>query len=670
MEMKYIPKKEFDRVRAAKLAWEVELPLLARMNRLNTFFEVKRAGSGHLGSSFSAMDVVVYLYERYMNVMKVGIESPDRDIYFSSKGHDAPGLYAVLYSLGVLPVEKLLSLRRLGGLDGHPDVMIPGVEANTGSLGMGISKGRGMAFAKRMQSQDGRVFVMTGDGEFQEGQNFEALQSTVQQGENNIVVIMDHNKLQSDRLIDRIVSLGNLEAKLSSFGWYVLRCDGHDYAQLEECFKKFETVTDQPKFLICDTIKGSGISFMEHPRALEDNNGYYRWHSGAPDDVSYAAGYQELLDAIKDDFLRLGLGSLERIEAESEKRPGKKVSHEVVAEAYGKTLVELAPKNKNFVVLDADLSFDCKLRVFEDDYSERFVEMGIAEQDMVSMACGIAGKGLLPICNSFANFLAARANEQIYNAQTEGRKIIYACHYAGLIPAGPGKSHQALRDISLFAAFPNVTIVQACSAKEITMATEWAVNDAPESVMMRVNIGPSPREIQLPKDYQWRQGCGARLVDGRDTIVFSYGPVMLHEVLLAQEMLAEEGMSISVVNMPWLNRFDREWMESAVDGFKNIVVVEDHSPVGGLGDHMLAFLNDEGLTSGRRFKKIGVEGYPACGTPWEALKFHGMDGESLAERIRAYAKGEKSLVESGVARKIDKRRPGAVYGGLDEVAQL
>ena len=669
MEMKFIPKSEFERVRAATLPWETKLPLLARMNRLNTLFEVKRAGSGHLGSSFSAMDIVVFLYEKYMNVTKVGVDSPDRDIYFSSKGHDAPGLYAVLYSLGIVPEEKFLALRRLGGLDGHPDVLIRGVEANTGSLGMGISKGRGMAFAKRFQGHGGRVIVMTGDGEFQEGQNFEALQSTVQQKEHNVLVVMDHNKLQSDRLIDRIVSLQDLEKKLTSFGWFVLRCDGHDYAKLEECFRKFESVTDKPKFLICDTIKGSGVSFMEHPKALEDNNGFFKWHSGAPDDVSYAKAYEELLAGVENSFHSHGLGRPARIDAEPEKRPGKKVSTEVVAEAYGQALVAMAPEIKNFVVLDADLSFDCKLRTFEDTYPNRFVEMGIAEQDMVSMACGIAGKGLLPICNSFANFMAARANEQIYNAQTEARKIIYACHYAGLIPAGPGKSHQAIRDISLFAALPNVTIVQACNAQEMNQATRWAVQGAQESVMMRINIGPSPREIQLPKDYKWQQGRGARLVAGQETVVFSYGPVMLHEVLLAQELLAGEGFKIAVVNMPWLNRFDREWLASELQGFKNVVFVEDHSPVGGLGDHMMSFLNDEGLTAGRRFKKIGVEGYPACGTPWEALAYHGMDGESLAERIRAFAKGEKSRVESGVM-KVDKRRPSTTYGGLDEHAQL
>ena len=147
------------------------------MCRLNALVAVKRAGSGHLGSTFSAMDVVAFLLFEELNTAAVGWDSPDRDVYFSSKGHDVPGLYAALYALGVIPRERLLRLRRLGGLDGHPDVGVPGIEANSGSLGMGISKGRGIAWAKRHLGRGGRVVVMVGDGELQEGQNYEGLQA-------------------------------------------------------------------------------------------------------------------------------------------------------------------------------------------------------------------------------------------------------------------------------------------------------------------------------------------------------------------------------------------------------------------------------------------------------------------------------------------------------------
>jgi transketolase len=151
LELKLIPVREFERIRSSSIEESEKMALIADLCRANTFMVVKKAGSGHLGSSFSAMDIVVYLYYKEMNTIALGLDHQDRDIYFSSKGHDVPGFYSVLYSLSILSQEKILNLRRLGGLDGHPDVKIPGVEANSGSLGMGISKARGMAIAKHLK---------------------------------------------------------------------------------------------------------------------------------------------------------------------------------------------------------------------------------------------------------------------------------------------------------------------------------------------------------------------------------------------------------------------------------------------------------------------------------------------------------------------------------------
>ena len=198
IRLSIIPFDEFRRIQSSSIDEYEKLGIIADMCRANALMAVKKAGSGHLGSSFSAMDIVVYLYYRLMNTIGLGIEHPDRDIYFSSKGHDVPGLYSVLNSLGIVSEEKILKLRRLGGLDGHPDIKIPGIEANTGSLGMGISKARGMAYAKQMTGHKGKVFVLTGDGELQEGQIWESLQTTVHQKINNIYVIVDYNKIQSD----------------------------------------------------------------------------------------------------------------------------------------------------------------------------------------------------------------------------------------------------------------------------------------------------------------------------------------------------------------------------------------------------------------------------------------------------------------------------------------
>lgn len=654
VEIKIIPVEEFQRVRNAQTDNYQKLAVIADMNRANTLAEVKRAGSGHLGSSFSAMDIVTWLYFEEMNVLRVGLDSAERDIYFSSKGHDVPGLYATMYSLGLLSEEKLLQLRRLGGLDGHPDLNIPGIEANSGSLGMGISKGRGMAWAKKYLGNSGRVYVLTGDGEWQEGQNYEALQSAAQQRIDNLTVIVDDNKVQSDKLVDQILSLGDLGAKYRAFGWHVQRIDGHDYRQIEKALAEAKTIKGRPQIIIADTIKGCGISFMEHPLALEMGKGLYPWHSGAPDDQSYEKGFKELVDRINAAFAKLGLASvkLKDIAPEEKRLPAAmlageplsqaaqeklsaKVTDEYVARAYGQALVEIAARRKDIVVLDADLSSDCKVRDFENTYPDRFIENGIAEQDMVSMAGGLARRGLLPVVNSFASFLASRANEQIYNNASEKTKIIYALHYAGLIPAGPGKSHQSLRDISLFSALPNCTILQPCNAEETRMVVEYSIEQAKENVALRFIIGPSPRKIQLPKDYRLTPGKGVALTAGGDAILFAYGPVMLHEALLANELLAERGVGLKVINLPWLNRVDVKWFEETIQAYENVFVLEDHHPAGALADHLLELLSASGkqpLAAGR-LKRFAVVGWPACGTPQEALSFHGLDGASLASRI-------------------------------------
>ncbi len=651
VSIKLIPTRVFHRVHETCKDEIQKLTLLADMCRANTLAIVKRAGSGHLGTSFSSMDLVAWLYYRELNTLEVGLDSPDRDIYFSSKGHDVPGLYAVFHALGVLSTEKVLKLRRLGGLDGHPDVGIPGIESNSGSLGMGISKARGMSWAKRYRNNGGRVFVMIGDGEMQEGQNYEGLHAAVQHNINNLTVIMDHNKVQSDKLISEIMDLGELETKIRTFGWHVARCDGHDFNEIQKVMAELAKVEDKPKFLIADTIKGRGVSFMEHPAALEMGKGLYPWHAGAPDDASFIKGHDEMLHRIDEGLKAAGLDPLELVDVDEEAakktnlegepvsqaaplRKIDKAAREYVTKALGDALVEQGEKRDDLIVLDADLAADCRLRKFETTYPERFVQNGIAEQDMVSMAGGLAHAGLLPVVSSFASFLASRANEQIYNNATEKTKIIYLNHYAGLIPAGPGKSHQSIRDISLFGALPNCVILQPACGAEAKMVLDWCVEQATDNCAIRLIIGPSPRLLELPADYQFTFGQGVALTEGNDATLFAYGPVMVHEALLAAEALADKGFKLRVINQPWLNRVDNDWLKNTIGDQKNVFVVEDHAPVGGLGDTLLNAISELGMAGDCKLTKFAVEGYPACGTPPEALRFHQLDGAMLATRIQ------------------------------------
>lgn len=627
VERIYFPHSEFARLRAQARDPRAALPLYAAMCRINALTAIRLAGSGHPGTSLSAMDLFIYLYFARLNVAELGFDHAARDVFFSSKGHDAPGLYAVLHAVGILPEAQLLGLRRAAGACGHPTVGTPGIEANTGSLGMGIAKAKGMVLAKRKRSEGGRVFVMTGDGELQEGQNWESLQHAVNRGVDELTVIVDHNKVQSDKPVEVISSLGDIEAKLRAFGWQVRRIDGHDFAAIARAL-------DEPApylVVLADTVKGKGVSFMEHPAALAADGGVYRWHSGAPDERSYERAIGELTARVE--RLAQGLALAPPEARPAERCPLPAPAGRRIAAGYGRALYEMIPARPELLVLDGDLADDCCVRDVERDHPERFIEHGIAEQDMVSTAGGLARRGFLPVVNSFASFLTARANEQIYNNACEGTRIVYACHYAGLLPAAPGESHQSVRDVSLLRANPNFTIVHPATTRECAEATRWAVERATTNVALRLHIGKPPRRLELPADYRLREGRGVALCDGRDVAIFAYGPVMLPECLDAAGRLRGSGVAAKVLALPWLNRVDVEWLTGEIDGIRSVCVVEDHSSRGGLGEFLLATLAEHDALGSRRFRIFGVDGIPHWGSPDEALRAHGLDGASIAARL-------------------------------------
>src|SRR5215472_16038472 len=232
----------------------VRAAILGDLVRLNTLYEIMNAGSGHIGSSFSSTDIITWLWTEALH--DANGSATDADTYFSSKGHDAPALYALLTALEKLDFDLIHRLRRLGGLPGHPDVETPFIATNTGSLGMGIAKAYGMARAQRFTGRGGRIVVMTGDGELQEGQIWESLQPAANEGLGEITVVVDHNKYQSDSTVSAVSDLGPIEDKFQAFGWDVQRADGHDLCAVRDVFARFSAVQDRPKVLIADTVKG------------------------------------------------------------------------------------------------------------------------------------------------------------------------------------------------------------------------------------------------------------------------------------------------------------------------------------------------------------------------------------------------------------------------------
>jgi transketolase len=295
----YIPYSEFLRVRKFDRSSEQRAAIFADMCRLNALYMIARAGSGHIGSSFSSLDIISWLLLE---------ELTEDDIFFSSKGHDAPGYYAALIGMGRIEFDLVHKLRKIDGLPGHPDIRTQGIVTNTGSLGMGISKAKGMVFANRLANKSGRVFVLTGDGELQEGQFWESLVSAVNCGLHEITAIIDHNKLQSDTFVKNVSDLGDLQAKLVAFGWRVERCNGNDAGAFSAALDLCEGEV-RPRIIIADTVKGKGVSFMEHT-SLDSDVAMYRFHSGAPDSESYRRATQEIICRLDQRMSDAGLSAL------------------------------------------------------------------------------------------------------------------------------------------------------------------------------------------------------------------------------------------------------------------------------------------------------------------------------------------------------------------------
>ncbi len=629
LELQFVERSEFQRILTAPGDAAARAEAFAAVARINALYMIAGAWSGHIGTSFSSLEIMSWLY---LNELRDLDKGPDScDIFFSSKGHDAPALYSVLIGLGLLPDGKLHELRRLHGLPGHPHVETPYVQANTGSLGMGISKAKGMALAGRALGRPRRVFVLTGDGELQEGQFWESLPSAVHLKLGEIVVVIDHNKIQSDTWVSAVNDLGNLDAKLAAFGWHVSRCDGHDVKAFEQTLRALDAITDRPKVIIADTVKGRGVSFMEGPQALASGP-LYLFHSGAPPEQQYLDGLDELLAAAEGKLAGLGLGKLSTQMRVRNPRREPRSTDNLVA-AYGKALVEHASRHPELLALDADLIKDCGLLEFAATYPSRFIECGIAEQDMVSMACGLAHRGALPVVHSFACFLSARPNEQIYNQCSESTKALYIGSLAGLLPGGPGHSHQCVRDISSLGAVPHLVMVEPSSEAEVRELMTYLVDELSESAYLRLVSVKWP----LPFDYGGGrpvQGQGWIVRDGADVVMFAYGPWPLANAWHAAEVLAQEGIGVRLVNLPWLNRVDPGWLREVIGDRQTVITLDNHYVRGGQGEMVAAAVASLGLDPAARVTLVGVEQLPECGTNDEVLAHHGLDIDSLVRRIR------------------------------------
>lgn len=265
----------------------LELEKMANEIRKDIVTAVHSAKSGHPGGSLSSADIFTYLYFEEMNVDPANPKWEDRDRFVLSKGHVAPGLYSTLAEKGYFPKEDLKTLRHTGSyLQGHPDMKhIPGIDMSSGSLGQGVSVAVGMAAAGKYDKKDYRVYTLTGDGEIQEGQIWEAAMWAGHRKLDNLVVIVDNNNLQIDGSVEDVCSPYPIDKKFEEFNFHVINIDGNDFDQIRAAFKEARETKGMPTAIIAKTVKGKGVSFMENAAG---------WHGKAPNDEEYEIAMADL----------------------------------------------------------------------------------------------------------------------------------------------------------------------------------------------------------------------------------------------------------------------------------------------------------------------------------------------------------------------------------------
>ncbi len=603
--------------------------------RYNTLVSVARAGTGHLGASLSMADLVAEIYFRDGNFTPQTQGKPGRDIFLLSKGHAAPGHYAALAACGYFPNARLDRLRRWEGLPGHSHVTTPGVDGNTGSLAMGMSKAVGFAMAKARYRLGGDVYCLAGDGELQEGQAWEAMLNVASFACPNFTLVIDVNDVQTDQFVDDILVYRDMPGSIRALGFALVECDGHNAASVRDAFDQLASA-EQPKCLYAHTIKGRGVSYMEHTAVLKKPDDRYVWHNRPPNTAQLTQALGEILDRSAAGLATLGV-----------RPPAAAPQHKVPLEptatgiqgkplvpAFAEGLLEAARANDKIVVLDADLEEDCGLTPFRREFPARFFELGIMEQHMCSAASALTALGYVPVINSYAAFLTSRSNEHIYNLATDkNARFLLAGHLAGVIPATPGMSHQAFRDIGCLRSIPGLLLYQPMGPEDCReIVRRFGRGEIGPMVYLRVAMAPSAVALP-PGDATLPMGRSQVLREGNDAVLISAGPVMLGEAMAAAEMLAVEGIEVEVRNHPWLTAFDPEILAELAERKVPVVVAEDHHRLGGLGEGLGAALAAAGHAV--RAGHVALEELPDTGFRAEALDGMGVSRAAIADRVRS-----------------------------------
>jgi len=598
-----------------------------RRLRVHSLTSTTEAGSGHPSSCLSAADLMSVIFFREMRFDPHDPKNPANDRFFLSKGHAAPLLYAAYAEAGILDVTQLPTLRKLDSvLEGHPTPRLRWVDVATGSLGQGLSAGLGSALAARIDGLPYDTFVLLGDGECAEGAVWEAAALASYYKSSNLYAAVDVNGIgQSQRTMDGF-DTQRFVAKFRASGWYALAVDGHSYPDLMNAFDRCRAEAgDKPRVIVARTLKGKGVSM------LEDKEG---WH-GKP---VPKADLEKALSELSQPYAPNGFQPNPRPRPNSaapqpapEIAPTRKTGDSVATrEAYGDALAKLAPLDPRVIVLDGDTKNSTFSEKVLKTKPEHFIEMFIAEQNMVGVAMGLAARGKIPFVSTFAAFLS-RAHDHIRMAGVSGLNMKFCGSHCGVSIGDDGPSQMGLEDLAMFRPIPDCAVLYPCDA----VATERLVMEAARrDGMCYIRTTRPKTPVLYANDEQFPiGGCKVLRQSPKDNAAVVGAGVTVFEALKAADALAKEGIMIRVIDAYSVKPIDRQTLSAAArDVGGKMIVVEDHYFDGGLGDAVLNAVGDQA-----KIVKLAVTEIPRSGPPEALLDKYGISSRHIAEAVRRLA---------------------------------
>ncbi len=606
---------------------------LAQQLRADSIRSSSAGGSGHPTSSMSAADLMAVLMEKYLRYDFSDPDNPANDHLIFSKGHASPLLYSIFRAAGAITDEELLSFRKFGSrLQGHPTPAIPWVDVATGSLGQGLPIGVGLALSgKYLDRIPYNVWVLCGDSEMAEGSMWEAFQHASYYKLDNLIAIVDMNRLGQTR---ETMDGWNGEAyaeRVRAFGCHAIVIDGHDLEAIDRAYSEALGNDGRPSVIIARTRKGRGVSF------LEDKEGFH----GKP--VPEGREDEALKEIASDDNLTV---EVKKPDSRPEQRSFKSGKFEPVAyevgdsvatrKAYGEALKALGAAREDVVALDGEVSNSTYSQEFAEAYPERYFEMYIAEQQMISSALAMSVRGYTPFASTFAAFLT-RAYDFIRMASISEGNLRLCGSHAGVSIGEDGPSQMGLEDIAMFRAVHGSAVLHPSDANQTVKLVEEMADRSGITYLRTLRPG-TPVIYSAEEEFPIGGSRVVRSSDEDDVTLVAMG-ITLHEALEAAEELEKEGIVARVIDAYSVKPIDAATLREAAGATGGrIVVAEDHHPEGGLGEAVLSALA-ESETGDLKFRHLAVRNMPGSGKPAELMDEAGISASHIADAARELAKG-------------------------------